>query len=105
MILEDHRDVPILRGNIIHDFAVDGNRPFGYLFQAGYHAQCSRFAATRRANQNQKLFVRDNEVGILNSIKLFATGASKNLGQIPQNHLCHDGRSFKPDEQMSSILP
>jgi hypothetical protein len=94
IILEDHRDVSIFWRDVIHDFAVDGNRPFGYLFQASNHTQGRGLAATRRPDQNQKLFVRDNDVGVFNGIKLFATGSSKNLGQILQNHVCHDGRSF-----------
>ena len=38
VVLEDHGDVPLLRGLVVDDLAADLQRPGGYVLQAGHHA-------------------------------------------------------------------
>ncbi|GBE30725.1 hypothetical protein BMS3Bbin04_01761 [bacterium BMS3Bbin04] len=39
IILEDHRNVTILRGDAVHHLAVNGDGPFGDIFEACNHSQ------------------------------------------------------------------
>ena len=65
VVLEDHRDIAVLRGNIVHQLIADEEFAFGDLFETGDHSQSGGFAASGRANENQEFLITDfeSEVG------------------------------------------
>ena len=65
VVLEDHSDVAILRGNVIHNFAIDDQLAAGDLFQTRDHAKGSGFTASGRTNQYDELFVFDIKTELL----------------------------------------
>ena len=62
--LEDHRDVPLLRRNIVHRPLAEVELTAGRLLEPGQHVQRRRLAAAGRAEQHQQLAVLDLEVEI-----------------------------------------
>ena len=63
--LEDHGDVAVLGGHIVHDLAVDEELALADLFQAGHHAQGGGLAAAGGTNQNDELLIGDVQVELL----------------------------------------
>ena len=59
VVLEDHRDVPILGGNLVHDTITDANRPGGQVFKTRHHSQQGGLATSRRTHQNHELTIPD----------------------------------------------
>ena len=62
VVLEHHRDVPVLRLALVHHCAVDQDAPGGDILQPGDHAQNGALAAAAGADQDDELAVRDLEV-------------------------------------------
>ena len=62
VVLEHHRHVPVLGGQVGDVLVVDEDAPVIDLFEAREHAQGGGFAASGGANQNQELAVGDVEV-------------------------------------------
>jgi len=62
VVLEDHGDVAILRGQIVDHPAADADRARGHRLQPGDHAQRRRLAAAGRPHEDDKLAVSDLEV-------------------------------------------
>ena len=62
--LEHHRDVAVLRGNVVDDAIADQERSFGDVFQPGDHPQAGGLPAPRRADHDHELPVLDLEVEI-----------------------------------------
>ena len=65
VVLEHHCDVAVLRGNVVHELAVDVKLALGDLFQPCHHAQRGGLAAAGRADQNDEFLVRDVKVELL----------------------------------------
>ena len=63
--LEDHGDVAVLGGHVVHELAVDVQLAGGDLLQAGHHAQRGGLTAAGRANKHNELAVGDVEVEVL----------------------------------------
>ena len=63
--LEDHRDVAILRGDVVDDALADLEVALGDLLEAGDHPQAGGLAAAGRADQDHELAVLDLEVEVL----------------------------------------
>ena len=63
--LEDHRDVAILRGDVVHDAVADLEVAVADLFEAGDHPQAGRLAAARRTDEDHELAIADLEVEVL----------------------------------------
>ena len=61
IVLEHHRDVPLLRCDVVHDAAADRERARGDVLEAGDHSQRGRLAASRRTDQHEELTVVDAE--------------------------------------------
>ena len=61
VVLEDHRDVALLRRHVVDDAAADRDRAVGDVLEPGDHAQRGRLAAARRADEHEELAVRDVE--------------------------------------------
>ena len=68
VVLEDHRDVAILRGEVVHDALADRDRPVADLLEAGDHAQRGRLAAARRSDEDEELAVLDVERQVLHGV-------------------------------------
>ena len=66
VVLEDHRDVAVFRGDVVDESVADVEFTFGDLFQTGDHAQSCGLAAARGADEYNKLFVRDFKRKLLN---------------------------------------
>ena len=62
VVLKNHRNVPILRRNIIDLFFTDVKLTRRYLFQPGDHAQSGRFAAAGRPDEDDEFLVADFEI-------------------------------------------
>jgi hypothetical protein len=64
IVLEDHRDVPVLGWQRVHNRAADPDRPRGDHLQPGDHPQRRRLAAAGRADEDHELPVGDREVEV-----------------------------------------
>ncbi len=76
VVLEYHRDIAVLRGNVVNNAVADIQLTVADIFQAGDHAQGGRFAAAGRADQNDEFFVLNLKVqvgynGYIAGINLF----------------------------------
>jgi hypothetical protein len=61
VVLEDHRDVPLLGRPVRHVDALDEDRAVGDVFEAGDHPQQRRLAAAGRADEDGELALADLE--------------------------------------------
>ena len=71
IVLEDHGDITVLGGNIIHQTVADVQLAAGNVFQAGNHTQCGGLTTAGRANQNDEFLVGDAQVELLNGNNAF----------------------------------
>jgi hypothetical protein len=62
VVLEDHGDVAVLRGKIVHDLTVDSHVPGRDRLEAGDHPQRRRLPTTGRADEDDELARLDLEV-------------------------------------------
>jgi hypothetical protein len=59
--LEDHRDVAILRRDVVHEPLADEDVPAGLLLESRDHPERGRLAAARGSDEHQELLVLDLE--------------------------------------------
>ena len=59
--LEHHRDVPVLRCDVVDDAVADQDPPVRHSLETGEHAQCSALAAAGRTDEDHELAVTDLE--------------------------------------------
>jgi hypothetical protein len=64
VVLEDHRDVPVLRGDAIDDPFADLDLALGDLLEPGDHAQRRRLPAAGRTDEDGELPVLDLHVDV-----------------------------------------
>ena len=62
VVLENHGDVAVLGGHVVHDLTVDDELAAGDLFQTCHHAQGSGLAAAGGADKNDEFLVRNVQV-------------------------------------------
>ena len=62
VVLENHRDVPLLRRHVVDDALADQDVALRNLLEPGDHAEQRRFPAARRADQDDELAVADVDV-------------------------------------------
>src|SRR5690606_28812070 len=65
VVLEDHRDVAVLRRNVRDVAVADEDAARVDLFEAGEHAQGGRLSATGGTDQDEELAVTDLEVELV----------------------------------------
>ena len=82
--LKDHGDVTIFRRYIINDPVTDLDIAAGNLFQPSQRSECGCLSATRRTNENKKLFVRHLNVQVVDSFHV-----AKLLDDIFKRYTCH----------------
>jgi 2C-methyl-D-erythritol 2,4-cyclodiphosphate synthase len=63
--LEDHRDVPVLGGDVVDHAVADANLSLGDRLQAGQHTQCRGLSTSGWADQDHELLVLDLHVEVL----------------------------------------
>ena len=88
--LEDHRDVAVLGGDVVHDAIADLERARGDFLEPGDHPQGGRLAAARGADQDHELAVLDLEVHVLDDLD-----GTEALDHVVERHACHGGTSSR----------
>ena len=88
-MLEDHGDVAIPRGDVVHHLAVNGNGAVGNFLKAGNEPQRRRHAAAGRADQHEQFLVRDRQIEIADSSNSFLPGPLEGFGQIFDDDTSH----------------
>ena len=68
VVLEDHRDVTVLRRLPVDDVFADPQLALGYVLEASDHPQRRRLAAAGRPDEDQELAVGDVEVELLDRL-------------------------------------
>ena len=86
VVLEHHRDIAILRSNVVNQLVADIQFAVGDFFQASNHAQGGGLAAAGRADQNDKFLVLDVEVEVADS----RHAAGVHLVDVLQGYTCHN---------------
>ena len=66
VVLEDHGDVSVLGGHIVHELAVNVQLALGNFLQAGHHTQGGGLAAAGGAYQDNKFLIGNIQVELLN---------------------------------------
>jgi len=89
VVLEDHRDVAIARGEVVHDLAGDPDLARADLLEPGDHAQGSRLAAPGRADEYDELALCDLEVEVTDRDHV----AAVDLGKVDELDLGHYPRT------------
>ncbi len=64
IVLEHHRDVAVLRLDVIDERLADVHLTFGDLFETGNHPQDGGLTATGRTHEDEELAILDVEVNI-----------------------------------------
>src|SRR5690606_22855334 len=85
VVLEDHRDVAVLRCPLVDHLAADLQLPRGDVLEAGDHPQRGRLAAARGADQDHELAVADLQVHVLDGF----VAVVEDLGHSVERYLCH----------------
>jgi hypothetical protein len=68
VVLEDHRDVPVLGRQVVHHPAADGDRARADLLQAGDRPQRRGLPAAGRADEDHELAVLDLEIQVVDPL-------------------------------------
>ena len=69
VVLEDHGQVAVLGGQIVHGFPVDQKVSGCDVLQPDNHAQGRRLAAAGRADEDHELAVRDVQVDVVDGLE------------------------------------
>ena len=69
VVLKDHRDIAVLRFDLVHFLVVDKQRTPAYFFESRDHTQRRRFTAAGRTDEDDKFLIRDIQVKILDRDK------------------------------------
>ena len=123
VVLEDHGDVPVLGGHVVHHLAVDGQLAAADLLQARDHPQGGGLAAAGGTDQNDELPVRDLQVevvhrqdallrdlqpprgGFLALLFLLFLGVGIDLLDVLQGYCCHARCSDGPASARTASRP
>jgi hypothetical protein len=92
VVLEDHRDVAVLRGEVVDHLAADLQVALGDVLQPGDHPQRRRLPAARRADEDHELRVADLQVHVLDGLEAVRIA----LDDVVELDLGHDGAPFSP---------
>jgi hypothetical protein len=89
VILEYHRDIAVLRRDVVDPALADVNVAARNFFQAGDHAKSSRFTATGRADQHNELAIGNFEIHILDCSYAAPLFSGINLVKVMNGDLSH----------------
>ena len=90
VVLEDHRDVAVLRRLLVDHLAADQQLAVGDVLEAGDHPQGGRLPAARRADEDDELAVVDLEIHVLDG--LVAVGIA--LRDVVEDDVGHLGSPY-----------
>ena len=90
VVLEHHRDVPILRRNVVHDLVTDRHLPLRDVLETRDHPQHRRLATAGWPDQHQELAVLDDQIDTADC----AGPIRIDLADVFEGDGCH-GRSSK----------
>jgi len=65
VVLENHGDVAILGGNVVHQDFIDSDFPVGQLFESGHHAKGGGLTATGRTDEDQEFLVLNLDIDVI----------------------------------------
>jgi hypothetical protein len=68
VVLEHHRDVAILRSEVVDDLVADEHLALGDVLEPGDHPQGGRLPTTGRADEDHELAVADQEIDGLDGL-------------------------------------
>src|SRR2546423_75632 len=85
VVLEDHRNVAVLRRHVVHDAVAYVDLPARRLFKARDHPQRGGLAAAGRPDEHQKLLILDIKVDLVYRDDFF-----KLFGQLFERDASHD---------------
>ena len=101
VVLEHHRDVALLRRDVVDHAAADRDLAVGDLLQPGDHAQQRRLAAARRADQHAELAVVDLDVDAVHDLgwcrRIFLTRDRVTEAMVFSSGLCGDRQAGRAD--------
>jgi len=84
IVLEHHRDVPVLGRQVVHDPVAYGDLAGRDLLETRDHAEGGGLAAAGRAHEDHELLVADREVHVLDRVHLVVL-----LVEVLEDYLCH----------------
>src|SRR5262249_33398056 len=106
--LENHRDVPFLRRQVVDDAVADPELAVGDLLQPGDHAKRRRLAATRRADENHQLAVVDREVEVEDGLRPVVVDLldvrELDLRHGPQAYSSRSGDTLAADDESVELV-
>lgn len=70
IVLEDHRNVPVGRGECVDEDIVESDLPRTDRLQAGDTVECGGLAAARRPEQGKKLTILDVQREVPNGVHI-----------------------------------
>jgi hypothetical protein len=82
VVLENHRDVPVLGQHVVHHPVVDRNGAARDLLQPRDHAQGGRFPAAGRADQHHEFPILDLQIDAVDNLHIGTAGAGINFNEI-----------------------
>ena len=91
VVLEHHRDVPVLRRQVVHHPVTDRDRARGDLLQPRDGPQRRRLTAARRADQDHELAVLNVQAQPVDGLH----AARVSLFHVIEDDLRHRGRPFQ----------
>ena len=86
IILKDHRNIPVLRRQILYILSTNAQGSAADLLQPRDHAQGCRFSASRRANENEELAIVYRQAKILDCLEFRPVGLA-NFVQHNNSHV------------------
>jgi hypothetical protein len=98
--LEDHGDIPILGGDIVHPSIANVDGAGAHFFQAGQHARGGGFAAAGGADKDEKFPVFDGDVQVMDgggvsvahgNVFVGNAGHALNLGSVAHSNPIQSG--------------
>jgi hypothetical protein len=87
VVLEHHRDVAVLRRQVVHHPPADHDGAAGDLFQAGDRPQRRRLAASGRTDEHHELALLHLKVQVVERLD----AALVHLVHVVEDDLCHEG--------------
>ena len=85
VVLENHRDVAILRCNVVYQLVANVKLAFGDFFKTGDHTKSGGFSAAGRTDQNDKFLIFDFQSEVANS----RNAACVHLIKMLKGYTCH----------------
>src|SRR5262249_32824320 len=83
--LEDHRDVALLRRQVVDDLVADAELALRDLLETRDHPQRGRLAAARRSDQHEQLTVRDVHVEVVDGAGAVVVDL-RDVGELDVGH-------------------